>query len=145
MGFSLQWLGPFLHWLTLAVLFVMPVLLAYVLYKLGSLPGAIARARGHPQADAVNACGWMGIITIVLWPVAMVWAHLSPARQGSVSALSDSNINLLVEKLQQASQRLAALENALPDRSAAGGGQQSSKLPSAVEVALQERRGKAGA
>jgi hypothetical protein len=40
---TLQWAGPFLHWLMLAVLCVLPVIAAHVIYKLGSLPGAIAR------------------------------------------------------------------------------------------------------
>jgi hypothetical protein len=54
MDFKLQAFGPFLHWLTLVVLCVMPVVAAYVIYRLGSLPGAIARARNRPQADAIN-------------------------------------------------------------------------------------------
>jgi len=82
MGFTLQGAGPFLHWLTLGILFVMPVLVGLVAYKLGSLPGEIARARRHPQAEAISICGWMGIVTLVLWPVAMVWAHLVPAENG---------------------------------------------------------------
>jgi len=57
MGFTLQGLGPFLHWMTLGALCVFPVLAAVVIYKLGSLPGSIARSRGHPQADAINICG----------------------------------------------------------------------------------------
>ncbi len=80
MRFTLQGFGPFLHWLTLGVLAVAPVLAAVVIYKLGSLPGSIARSRDHPQAEAINICGWMGIITIVLWPIAMVWAHLVPGQ-----------------------------------------------------------------
>src|SRR6266478_8066530 len=86
MGFTLRAVGPFLHWMTLGVLCVFPVLAGYVIYKLGSLPGSIVRSRGHPQADAINICGWMGIITIVLWPIAMVWAHLVPGRLGGRSA-----------------------------------------------------------
>ena len=62
MGFTLQGLGPFLHWMALGVLCVMPVLAGYVIYKLGSLPGSIARSRGHPQADAINICGWMAAL-----------------------------------------------------------------------------------
>ncbi len=80
MGFTLRAVGPFLHWMTLGVLCVFPVLAGYVIYKLGSLPGSIVRSRGHPQADAINICGWMGIITIVLWPIALVWAHLVPGK-----------------------------------------------------------------
>jgi len=44
MGFTLQGVGPFLHWMTMGALCVFPVLAALVIYKLGSLPGSIARA-----------------------------------------------------------------------------------------------------
>lgn len=135
MGFTLQGAGPFLHWLTLGVLCVMPILAAYVLYKLGGLPGSIARARGHPQADAINICGWMGIITLVLWPVAMVWAYLSPAKPATGKRLSETDIDAMVSKLQQASQRLAALESTMPDqRATAGKAQRTSKRTSAAET-----------
>lgn len=77
MRFTLQSFDPFLHWMTLVILCIMPLLIGYVLYKLGSLPGAIARECGHPQAAAIGICGWMGVVTLVLWPVAMVWAHLA--------------------------------------------------------------------
>ena len=46
---------------------------------LGGLPGRIARSRDHPQAEAINACGWLGLITLgVPWIVAMVWAFVRP-------------------------------------------------------------------
>jgi hypothetical protein len=114
MGFTLQGFGPFLHWLTLVVLCVLPVLAAFVLYKLGGLPGTIAKTRGHPQAAAVNICGWMGVITLVLWPVAMVWAHLSTDKATDTGGLSEGDAKSLLGKLQQVSQRIAALDSALP-------------------------------
>jgi len=111
MEFTLQGAGPVLHWLTLGILGVMPVVIGVVAYKLGSLPGEIARARKHPQAEAISICGWMGIVTLVLWPLAMVWAHLSAAR--SVVGLSEENAWSVTDKIRQASQRLAAIEASL--------------------------------
>jgi hypothetical protein len=120
MGFTLQGFGPFLHWLTLGILCLLPILLVYVLYRLGSLPGEIARSRNHPQAEAINICGWMGIITIVLWPIAMVWAYLRSDRPlGGGAALAPNNV--VIDKLKQASQRLEALERKLGPQRAAGG------------------------
>jgi hypothetical protein len=121
MGFTLQGFGPFLHWMTLGILAVFPVLAAYAIYKLGSLPGSIARSRGHPQADAINICGWMGIITIVLWPIAMVWAHLVPGRpiSGAEPDVIEDRASLMA-KLQQASRRIAAIEAKLPQRTEVG-------------------------
>ena len=114
MGFTLQGAGPFLHWLTLGILFVMPVLIGLIVYKLGGLPGDIARARNHPQAEAINICGWMGIITLVLWPIAMVWAHLNPAGSAAEGSLSGESAQALIGKLRKASQRLATIEASLP-------------------------------
>ena len=120
MGFTLQAVGPFLHWMTLGALCVMPVLATFVIYKLGSLPGSIARSRGHPQADAINICGWMGIVTIVLWPIAMVWAYLVPGKPmaGPAPGTIEDQASLMAI-LQQASQRLADIESKLPQRTGA--------------------------
>jgi len=43
------------------------------------LPGKIARRRDHPQADAINVCGWWGAITMgLLMPLAFIWAYTNP-------------------------------------------------------------------
>ena len=114
MVFTLQGAGPFLHWLTLGILFAMPVLIGLIVYKLGSLPGDIARARNHPQAKAISICGWMGIITLIMWPIAMVWAYLNAAAGlAAEGSMSDASSPSLVGKLQRASRRLAAIEASL--------------------------------
>jgi hypothetical protein len=112
--FSLQGAGPFLYWLTLAILCAFPVLAGIALYKLGGWPGAIARKRNHPQAEAIGVCGWMGIITIVLWPIAMVWAHLGPQREVPEGDLQTAEPSATLAKLREATARLAALERRLP-------------------------------
>lgn len=105
MGFKMQVMAPFLHWLTLGVLILMPVVIGFVLFKLGGMPGAIARARRHPQADAIAVCGWMGLITLVMWPVAMVWAHL-PSENESVP---ESAIDPLLAKVRKISRSVDAI------------------------------------
>lgn len=121
MDFKLQAFGPFLHWLTLIILCILPVLLAYVIYRLGCLPGEIARSRNHPQAEAINICGWMGIITLVLWPLALTWAYLKSDKPlGGTTA--EAERRALIGKLQAAQQRLAALEARLPQQRNATGG-----------------------
>ena len=46
---------------------------------LGLYPGKIARERNHPQADAINACGWWGALTMgLLTPLAFIWAYTNP-------------------------------------------------------------------
>jgi hypothetical protein len=107
--FTLQAFGPFLHWLTLVVLCVIPVAAAYLIYRLGRLPGAIARARKHPQATAIKVCGWMGIVTLILWPLALVWAYTAPGKP----LTGGPSQQALTDRLREARQRLAALEGRL--------------------------------
>jgi hypothetical protein len=38
------------------------------------LPGKIAIARKHPEAEAVNLMGWVGFLAIVPWIQALIWA-----------------------------------------------------------------------
>jgi hypothetical protein len=107
MSFVLQAFGPFLHWLTLGVLAVTPILAGFIIYKLGSLPGSIARVRGHPQHEAISLCGWMGVITIVLWPIAMIWAHIVPGKpMVGPPALAPVDDDTVLAKVRAASQRL---------------------------------------
>ncbi len=65
--------------LDIFALVVMGVLIAFVIFmvaKLGPIPGNIAKSRGHPQADAIYALGWIGVVTLGLaWPIALVWAY----------------------------------------------------------------------
>lgn len=64
-----------------ALIFLLAILVAAVVGAvwLGSLPGTIARERGHPQADAVSVLGWVGVLFVFLWPVALAWAFTRPA------------------------------------------------------------------
>ncbi len=47
--------------------------LAAVVFVLG-LPGRIAHARKHPEAEAVNMMGWLGFLAIIPWVQAFIWA-----------------------------------------------------------------------
>ncbi len=63
-----------------AVIGVLLVAGVIVAVTVGGLPGKIAWQRGHPQAAAVTAAGWMGLATLgLLWPLALIWALYLPA------------------------------------------------------------------
>lgn len=65
---------------------------------LGSLPGNIARRRGHPQADAITVAGWLGIATLgVLWPIAFIWAFLRPDHGAGQDPPATDEAKLLAE------------------------------------------------
>ncbi len=45
-----------------------------LLVLLLGLPGRIAHARRHPEAEAVNMMGWVGFMAVVPWIQALIWA-----------------------------------------------------------------------
>jgi hypothetical protein len=47
--------------------------LATAVFVLG-LPGRIAIARKHPDAEAINMMGWLGFLAVVPWMQAFMWA-----------------------------------------------------------------------
>ncbi len=71
--------------LDIFALVVMGILVAFVILlvvKLGPIPGNVAKSRGHPQADAINVLGWIGVVTLGLaWPIALVWAYTRSGEQ----------------------------------------------------------------
>lgn len=71
--------------LDIFALIVIGVLISFVIWlvvKLGPLPGNIAKQRGHPQADAIQVLGWIGVITLgFAWPFALVWAYTRSGEQ----------------------------------------------------------------
>jgi hypothetical protein len=69
------------------VVIVLLVFLAlFVACHLAVLPGRIARKRGHPQANAVQVAGVIGLVTGILWPFALVWAYYEYPSSGEAGA-----------------------------------------------------------
>jgi hypothetical protein len=61
-------------YLTFLVLFIVVAAgLGLAVFILG-LPGRIAIARKHPEADAVYLMGWVGFLAVVPWIQALGWA-----------------------------------------------------------------------
>jgi len=48
------------------------------LVVLAMMPGKIAAQRNHPQAEAVKVAGWLGMLTGIIWILAMIWAYMKP-------------------------------------------------------------------
>jgi len=68
--------------LDIFALAVMALLIGFVIWLvvfLGNLPGDIARKRNHPQAEAITALSWIGLITGIGWFIAFVWSYYKPA------------------------------------------------------------------
>ena len=65
-----------LDWFALVVLIILGLCIVAGLVAVAIMPGRIARQRNHPQADAINVCGWMGLLTLgILLPLAYIWAY----------------------------------------------------------------------
>lgn len=66
--------------LIVLIILIAAAVAAWVL--LAMMPGRIAKKRHHPQADAINVCGWWGAITLgILSPLAYIWAYTRPITQ----------------------------------------------------------------
>jgi hypothetical protein len=66
---------------TVALVFwilILGTIMIFVVW-LGSVPGDIAKKRNHPRVDAVTVLGWVGLVFVVLWPLALTWAFF-PAK-----------------------------------------------------------------
>jgi hypothetical protein len=70
LGFELD----FWDYVTFATLIVLGAAFLVALVFILGLPGRIAIARKHPDAEAVNIMGWAGFLAIVPWMQAFIWA-----------------------------------------------------------------------
>lgn len=72
------------------ILVVLILLLVWIYVELAKIPGTTARQRGHPQADAINVLGWVGLLFgAVPWVVALVWAYTRSSTQPVTQSVSD--------------------------------------------------------
>jgi len=61
-------------YLTFVAIFASVVAVVAIGVFILGLPGRIALARKHPEAEAVNLMGWAGFLIIVPWIQALIWA-----------------------------------------------------------------------
>ena len=55
------------------ILVVLAMIAAFLYIYLAAMPGKTARERGHPNADAINVLGWVGLLLGVgPWLIALV-------------------------------------------------------------------------
>ena|SRR5271165_1895849 len=70
LGFELG----FWDYATFIVLAILGIACLIAIVFILGLPGRIAIARKHPDAEAVNIMGWVGFLAIVPWIQAFIWA-----------------------------------------------------------------------
>ena len=110
----LQGIGNPVDPLTFLVASVLVIALASALYLLGNLPGRIANDRGHPHAGAISVCGWIGLLIIVLWPVALAWAYVTPkSHRRPIHGAKDFDalaFDAVAKDLEEAAKQIAAIK-----------------------------------
>ena len=74
-----------------------------VVVWLAMLPGKIAAQRQHPQAEAIRMAGWLGILTGIVWILALIWAY---TRVGAGPHVDDG----IMQQLEDLEGRLALVE-----------------------------------
>jgi hypothetical protein len=70
------------------------------------LPGRIAIARKHPEADAVYLMGWIGFLAVIPWIQALMWAF-KPTTVIDIRYLSE-------EKARETDAMIARLKGEAP-------------------------------
>jgi hypothetical protein len=104
---------------------------ALVLFVLG-LPGKIAIARNHPDAEAVNLMGWVGFLAIVPWIQALIWAFKPTDVVDTAAALQPgtAGLFLLIRKMTG--------DNVLADIKGIGGTVMKTSFDETKERALRD-------
>lgn len=65
-----------LDWITFAAFAVLLIIALLFYIWIAGLPGRIALARKHPEAEAVKLMGWAGLLpTVYPWMQAFIWAY----------------------------------------------------------------------
>jgi hypothetical protein len=103
-----------LDYVALFVIFFLMIAATSAILFFGSLPGMIARKRGHPWPDAIEAASWIGHIFPFFYPIAWIWAFL-PFPDPGTGNTSDTHeakdddlarLRARLEKLDEAVARL---------------------------------------
>ena len=58
------------------ILVLLVLLVIWIYMTLAAMPGQKARERSHPEAEAINVLGWLGLLLgVIPWLIALVWAY----------------------------------------------------------------------
>lgn len=102
-----------LDYVSLVILIIVLVLVAYGIVAIYGIPHEIAKRRNHPHQDAIGAATWVSLFTLgVMWPFLWIWAMLyRPDREWGFARRSQSEPT----RLDEVERRLTALERASHD------------------------------
>jgi len=64
-----------LDYISLSLIFFSVITIILGIVKIHTYPGKIAKARNHPQTQAIEVTSLLGLIVFPLWMLALVWAY----------------------------------------------------------------------
>jgi hypothetical protein len=60
---------------SLGLIFFSVIVIVLGIIKIHTYPGKIAKARNHPQTEAIEVTSLLGLLVFPLWMAALVWAY----------------------------------------------------------------------
>ena len=103
----------FLNYFALGLLIFVVITLFYGIIAIHDVPYEIAKARDHPQQDAIHVAGWVSLFTLhVLWPFLWIWAMLyRPDRGwGFQHGSANAEVHAHADRLDDLLSRVEVLE-----------------------------------
>jgi len=61
--------------ISLSLIFFSVIVIVLGIIKIHTYPGKIAKARNHPQTEAIEVTSLLGLIIFPLWMAALVWSY----------------------------------------------------------------------
>ena len=61
--------------ISLGLIFFSIIVITLGIIKIHTYPGKIAKARNHPQTEAIEVTSLLGLLIFPLWMAALVWAY----------------------------------------------------------------------
>ena len=61
--------------ISLSLIFFSVIVITLGINKIHTYPGKIAKARKHPQTEAIEVTSLLGLLIFPLWMAALVWAY----------------------------------------------------------------------
>jgi hypothetical protein len=102
-------------WITFASLAVITAAFVLLLIVIMELPGKIAVARKHPEAEAVRMMGWVGFVAVVPWIQAFIWAF-KPTDVIDIRRFPREEAIATEEEIQRLSGKTASAESPDPEK-----------------------------
>ena len=76
--------------ISLGLIFFAVIVIILGIIKIHTYPGKIAKARNHPQTEAIEVTSLLGLIIFPLWMAALVWSY-SGAVVGKLYAADEAS------------------------------------------------------